>query len=734
MIEHFPDGARRTPNAPSERMVPLSDRTRHVVIVATDQPLWLALVNALAPERGGSRIERFASLPDALERIRDGAIDALLIDLAETDDDAIASLAKLSAEIPRLAIIALTAEVDDEGLDRARRLGACEVLPTDLLGAGSAARRLLSRAIDQRRQAVDLARLREQVALWEQGCADGLWEWDIASQALTLSPRLLGMLGRPENGPLTGPTAWTAVVADVDQGTFDRELQRHLRGESAFFELQHRFAGMDGEQRWALTRGVVARDSEGRPRRMAGSLTDITDRKNVEANLIHDAFHDTMTGLPNRNLFLSRLSREIDRLRQFPDMQFAVMSLDCDQFKLVNEGMSRNHGDRLLVELSRRLAACIRPGDMLARVGGDAFAILLAGVRGVGDSFRVAHRIHAEMQAPIVVDGRKLFFSFSVGIRTSTSGQVAAEDFLRDAETAMYRAKASGKGQLVVFDRAMHAAATARLQLETELHQALVHDQFEVHFQPIYSLISGRILGCEALVRWNRPGRGLLLPGSFIPVAEETGLIVPIGRYVLEKACRTAARWTRDPLPWVSVNISSRELTDETVNFIDRLYHEVKRENPSFALHLEITESVLLDDSGQTLALLHRLNEMGVRLAIDDFGTGYSSLSYLRQLPVEFLKIDGSFVRGIAPGHYNTEIVRTILQLGRNLGLEVVAEGLETPDQLEQLHALGCEYAQGHLFSMAVDSDAMEALLATDTCWSLAGPDRLEDLDDSADF
>ena len=430
----------------------------------------------------------------------------------------------------------------------------------------------------------------------------------------------------------------------------------------------------------------------------------------------HAAFHDSLTGLPNRGLFTQLLQAEIESSKQKSDYMFAVLFLDLDRFKNINDSLGHTHGDLLLVAFAERLERALRPVDTLARFGGDEFAILLSGMSDTTDAVRVAQRIQNELSQPFVLDKNSAFATSSIGIALSSTGYDKPEDILRDADTAMYRAKENGKARYEVFDHGMHARAVSRLQLESDLRQAVEQKEFCVYYQPIVSLATGRLAGFEALVRWNHPRRGLVSPADFIPAAEETGLIVPIGEWVLTEACNRIREW-QIASPGhrslsLSVNLSARQVAQS--DLLERIKEalETSKLNPH-CLKLEITESVVMENAEAATLMFKQLRSLGVQLSIDDFGTGYSSLSYLHRFPLNYLKIDRSFVTRLTTDNDNA-IVRTISTLARNLGMEVIAEGIETEEQYQQLRMLGCEYGQGFLFSPPVDNEGVLQLLAKD--------------------
>jgi len=430
----------------------------------------------------------------------------------------------------------------------------------------------------------------------------------------------------------------------------------------------------------------------------------------------HAAFHDSLTGLPNRAMFTELLKAEIESSKRLNDHMFAVLFLDLDRFKNINDSLGHTYGDLLLVAFAERLEKALRPVDTLARFGGDEFAILLSGMTDATDTVRVAQRIQDELSQPFVLDKNSAFATASIGIALSSSGYDRPEDILRDADTAMYRAKENGKARYELFDHGMHARAVSRLQLESDLRQAVEQKEFTVYYQPIVNLQTGRLSGFEALVRWNHPRRGLVSPVDFIPVAEETGLIVPIGQWVLNEACKHIRQCqiyspSHRSLS-LSVNLSARQVAQPDLLEQIKQALETSKLNPH-CLKLEITESVVMENAEAAALMFKQLRSLGVQLSIDDFGTGYSSLSYLHRFPLNYLKIDRSFVMRLTTDNDNA-IVRTISTLARNLGMEVIAEGIETEEQYQQLKMLGCEYGQGYLFSRPVDSNGVRRLLTQD--------------------
>lgn len=446
-----------------------------------------------------------------------------------------------------------------------------------------------------------------------------------------------------------------------------------------------------------------------------GIIRDITDRKEMEEELRNKAFHDALTSLPNRSLLISRLERAIKLSKARNDYLFAVLFLDLDRFKVINDSLGHTVGDRLLIAIARRIERCLRPGDTVARLGGDELAILLEDVGDLMFARRVSERIHKELELPFTVDGHEIFNTVSIGIALSSIGYDKPEDVLRDAGIAMYRAKALGKSRHEIFDKTMHNRAVALQQLETDLRRAVGQKEFVLFYQPIVSLSSSRIIGFEALIRWNHPEQGLIPPDDFIPLAEETRLILPIGNFVLHEACRQMHEWHMQfpelrPLE-ISVNLSSKQFLQP--NFVDKVKQILGATSlGATSLRLEITESLLMDDAEEVNAMLTELRRIDVQLDIDDFGTGYSSLSYLHRFPFNALKIDRSFTSRIGDQGGKLELIRMIVALAHNFRMEVIVEGIERKEQLGQLKLLDCEYGQGYLFSKPVDCKRATALIA----------------------
>ncbi len=535
---------------------------------------------------------------------------------------------------------------------------------------------------------------------------DGRW--------LQVNRALQKLIGYDEDEMLAA--ALETVVHPEELDVVRLHIAQLLKGDVPTCQLEMRYYHKRGHAVWGATSISLLSDAQAGAGHLIFQIQDITDRKRAEEQLIHSALHDHLTGLPNRALFIDHLKLAIERAKRRPEHQFAVLFLDLDRFKVINDSLGHTIGDHLLVGIARRLEAALRPGDTVARLGGDEFTILLEDVRDLDEALQVAERLQSDLAKPFNFDGHEVFTTVSSGLAQSAGRYERPEDMLRDADTAMYCAKAQGKARCAVFDQSMHSLVVETMQLETDLRRAVERQEFVVYYQPIVALDGLRISGFEALVRWQHPERGLLLPDKFIALAEEMGLIADIGRQVLETACQQLRRWQdayacAETLT-VSVNLSSKQFLHP--DLVEQVIATMSAADlaPEY-LCLEVTETLMMENIDRASEMLRRLRTYGVRLSLDDFGTGYSSLSYLHNFPFNVLKVDRSFIARMSGHDENTEIVRTILMLAQNLKMDVVAEGVETEAQLSALRQLGCEYAQGYLFSRPLPAATIEQLLAT---------------------
>ncbi len=550
-------------------------------------------------------------------------------------------------------------------------------------------------------------------AVWA-GARDGLFDWDLSLGKIRFSPRWKELVGCADDEVGTGPEEWFRRVHPSDLQVLKKTLDEHMEGRKSF-EQEFRMLHSDGTWRRVACRGELDRMSG----LFGGSMCDVTKDKSSEDRLLHEVFHDPLTGLANRALFLDRLAMSLSRARR-GGQAVAVLYLDLDRFRTVNDSLGPEAGDRLLVEVTRRVGKLLRPGDTLARLGGDKFGFLLENVHVPRDAIRFAELLGSELAPPVLLQGHEIFVSGSTGIALSADGAQKAESLLQNAISAMHRAKEDGATRHELFDPDMSRRAKERMKLEGDLRNALDRGEFTLHYQPIISFGTGSLSSFEALLRWNHPERGFVRPDIFIPIAEENGLILPLGSWVLEQACAQMASW-QDRFPEaagisMAVNISGRQfeesgLVKDVTNTLNRTGLD------SSALKLEMTESVIMARTAENKARLQQLRKLGVKLMIDDFGTGYSSLANLHTFPLDTLKIDRSFVSRMEYEDEKAEIVRTILTLAKKLGMDAVAEGVETVEQLRMLRDLACNYGQGFYFSNAVDGDSAAAWLAKSPRW-----------------
>jgi len=647
-------------------------------------------------------ISNFEEARDAISREEH---DVILIDYRLGDHDGLELLRHARFNGVTAPLILLTGQGDGDIDLAAMRAGAADYLVKGEIDA-SLLERSIRYALEQSRTLQALRESEERYALSARGANDGLWVWDLRSGDVYYSPRWKSMLGYREEEIGESVDEWLSRVHPEDADLLGAALERHLHGDTPHLEHEHRMRTRDGHYRWMLSRGLAVRDATGSATRIAGSQTDITERKLAVERLIHDAFHDGLTQLPNRALFMDRLQRAMEMQRRMSEAKFAVLFLDLDRFKVVNDSLGHVFGDDLLIAVANRLSRMLRSSDTIARLGGDEFAMLIQGIADEADAVRAAKRVADALTEPFHIGTHEIFTSVSIGIALSTSGYDRPQDVLRDSDIAMYRAKARGKARHELFDTAMHERAVTLLGFETDLRRAVERRELRICYQPIISLSTGRLAGFEALVRWQRGDR-LVGADEIIPVAEETGLIVPIGEWVLRESLRQLVAWPAQLD--MHVNISPKQLLQP--NMVDRVAAALAHaQAPAPRLHLEVTESVLIDNAEAASSLLRDLRSIDVGLSLDDFGTGYSSLSSLRQFPFDMLKIDRSFLLDV-DAHRSDEIVRTVSALARTLGMQVTVEGLESADQVDRMRALGVDYAQGFHFAPPLDAEEATRLV-----------------------
>lgn len=560
----------------------------------------------------------------------------------------------------------------------------------------------------EKQEALRQSEERHQLAL--QGAADVLWDWDLRASRLFLSPRwrdVLG-LGAPPSG---SPSEWLDRVHPEDAAPLRAALAAHFEGRTPLLEHEHRIRHADGEWRWLSVRGAARRDKDGAAVRVAGLMSDVTRQRLLVERMAHDARHDGLTGLPNRTLFLDLLRHSFYRTRRHGDYRFAVLFIDIDRFKMVNDAFGHEAGDQLLQQIGRRLTSCLREGDTLARHGGDEFTMWLDDVRGAADAVRVADRVHDVMRDPFEILGQRMNSSASIGVAVGSSSYKQAEDVLRDADVAMYRAKALGKSRTAVF-HSSEAPQPSAPNLETDLRTALLRNEFSIHYMPIVDVQTGRVKGLEALARWQHPRLGLVPPAKFLAMATETGLIVGIDQWVLQTASRQLHDWRRElsnaARLSISVNFSQKLLEQRDLGSqIDRILKDAHLAPAD--LNLDINESSMCNGDAPARGMLSELHRRGLGLHMDDFGTGKSWLKHLHSSEVDSIKIDRSFLAGGAGA--DRQILGRLVSIARDLGKQVIAEGVETAEQLRLVREVGCNSAQGFYFTPPLDVLKARALL-----------------------
>ena len=676
-----------------------------ILFVDDDEEDWLIIGGMLANQRRARfAVEYCSTYDDALMAIAEQRHDVYLVDYQLGKRTGLELIREGFASRPPAPVIVVTGQATYDIDLEASALGVTGfVVKQDLNPVG------LERSI---RHALSFQRA-ERYALAVHGANDGIWDWDLATDRIYFSTRWGEILGDWQDAPDGSPSAWFDRVNADDLPQLRSAIATYLDGRAPHLECEHRLRHADGSWRWVKARGLAIRGPGGEPIRMAGSLSDITERRVAQARLQHDALHDALTGLPNRSLFVDRLKHSLQRSTRDPGSSCASLFLDIDRFKFVNDSLSHAVGDTLLIAFAERITAAVRPGDTVARLGGDEFTVLLEDVADRAEATHVAERILRSVAEVFEIHGNELSVSASIGISLSAPG-VTADDLIRNADIAMYDAKRRGRARSSVFDHAMHCGVVDRLAREVSLRRAVDGALLRTHFQPIVELVSGRVRGLEALARWPA-GWPLVEPTEFIAIAEDTGVIGALGRHVTDTALEALAVWRREGVVsddvCMSVNLSGRQLDDP--DLAEQVRRALSAVNlPARVLKLEITESTLIQEVERTQQLFSEVCGTGVGLHLDDFGTGYSSLTALHDFPVDTLKLDRSFVATIsARDDSDDTIVRSAIALAHSLDLSVIAEGIERPDQLERLRSLGCEYGQGYLFSPALSAEAMGAWL-----------------------
>ena len=643
-------------------------------------------------------------LEEAIRRLQAGGFDCVLLDLSLPDGSGLQAVRSVIAAAPKVPVVVLTGLDDSDVATAAMRQGA-----QDYLVKGEFDARLLERAlryaIQRMRTTLALRASEERFALAVRSTAEGIFDWDMVADRIYLSPRWFEMCGLEYRGFLEEPDRWLSLVHPDDRGRLRAQIDEHRRGGGAQDQSEYRLLHRDGQYRWMLSRWLVVRGADGGATRLVGSQADITERR----------VQDPVTALPNAVLIRERLDRALTRARyEGGSYHFAVAMVGIDRMKLINDGLGHIAGDEVLARCGRRLQQSLRPRDFVGRFGGDEFVVHLEDVARAEVATRAARRLQERLAAPMGVGGREVYPTVSVGIVMCDPGYASADQVLRDASAALHRASAIGPGQVQIFDPAMHQRAVDQLSLEADLRHAVQREQLRLHYQPVLELASGRACGVEALLRWQHPDRGLLAPADFIGLAEETGLIAPIGDWVLWHACRQLHEWrgrdARLASLVLSVNVSPRQLLDWDLSAAVAAAlagHDVSPEQ----LQLELGERALLASGEAPVERIRALRAERIRIALDDFGSGTSSLGLLRREALDTLKMDRSMIAGIGEDGRDRELARAVVALARSLDLSVVAEGVEREDERAALAEIGCPEAQGFLFAPPAAADETLAAL-----------------------
>lgn len=690
---------------PQTKVCDAAGASKGVVLVADDELVTRKLLTHQL-EKAGYTVITAENGHEALKLTLAQKPDLVLMDISMPMMDGFTSLRMMrqlydSTDLP---IIMMTSSSKEEQV-----VGCFDAGASDYLAKPIQYSSLIARIEAQFKLMRALSALREseqRYALASQGTRDGIWDWNLETGEIYLSPRWMAMVGIDDPDWVARGTSWLELVFHEDRERVRADLESHLCGESNHFETELRMPDQSGGFRWMLCRGLAVRDDNGVPVRIAGSLTDITEGKVADA----------LTRLPNRTLFHDRVGRCVEQFKRNGSRRFAVLYIDVNDFKLVNDSMGHDVGDEFLIQISARLESALRQSDaVLARLGGDEFGILIEGVSRIDEALEVAERIQNRIKAPFVVSDREILGRISIGVVVVSTMNASVDKVIRQADTAMYYAKQFSETGISAFEDRMQQESAAKLEIASELKDAIRRDELYLCYQPIIDASTMQTAGFEALLRWEHPVHGNISPSDFIPIAESNGMIVEIGDWVLKQACKQAAVWKEKSNKdiQVSVNVSIRQFSGQ--DFVDQVRTALKESGIAASqLKLEVTESLLMQKPDEMIELLKQLEKMDVTTSIDDFGTGYSSLSYLHQMPLRILKIDRSFVANLSDSKKHQAIVRSIIGLARNLELKVIAEGIETPSQAAYLQGLQCEYFQGFLYSEPVGAELTYPMLDFD--------------------
>lgn len=670
------------------------------------------------------KIEHITGMEEGIEALRTTDRAVGLLDCEAMEESCWALLEIARACQIQTPIVIVTHRDDRVTTEQWLEAGASDVLGLSYLSP-PLFERVVFHGLEKYDHELQVKKLQDQIKLAGRCARDGLWIWDPRSSEMYLSSRWKEMLGLPAEDSISGMDTWLSCIHPDDRERVQASLYQFMTSKESFWEIEFRAIHKSGSTHWLVNMGLGYRDDNNRITSLVGWFVDLKDRT---------ASHDALTSLPNRNLFLDQLHSALDRAKRQNDYHFAVIYIDLDHFKVVNDSLGHAAGDALLMQVATRLRASIRSLDSVARIspdetttytpiplsqknvvarfGGDEFAVLLDDIQTPREAAVVAERMQELLQTPFELNGQEIFSSASIGVAHSQKLYANAEEMLRDADIAMYRSKEQGKACYTLFDSGMHAEVKDRLELETDLRKALERDEIMLYYQPIVTLPNERIIGFEALLRWNHPERGWISPGLFVPVAEETGLIVKLGTWVLEKAAEQLHYWhtTIDPELYMSVNVSTKQLIQPHFAQNVEAVLLLKGVNPD-RIRIEVTESSIMNNQKLAMQALEQIRQTGAKVQIDDFGTGYSSLSRLHLMPLDALKIDRSFVMQMDANRTQEGIVGAIVALAHTLGLDLVAEGIEESFQGQYLRQLGCQYGQGYFYGRPMPPKDVPPLL-----------------------
>lgn len=643
--------------------------------------------------------------------------DIVLSDYRLPGFHADAALALLQTSGHDIPFIVVSGAIGEETAVELMRAGAHDYLmKNNLARLGGAVAREIKEARDRQEHRLASAALRESEERWKfalEGAGDGVWDWNVPARRVLFSRRWKEMLGYAENEIGCAISEWESRVHPDDLARVQANLKDYFDGKANVYASEHRMLCKDGSWKWVLDRGMlVSRTTDGQPLRMIGTHADITAQKKSEELIWLQANFDALTELPNRRMLLDRLAQELKKCHR-AETSLALLFLDLDDFKDVNDTLGHDMGDLLLKQTALRIRACVRETDTVARLGGDEFTVILGELEDLSSVERVAQNILGKLAEPFILGEETAYISATIGITLYPEDATEIDELFKNADQAMYATKTLGRNHYGYFTPSMQQTALLRKRLTSDLRSALANQQFRVFYQPIVELHSGNVHKAEALIRWQHPTHGLVSPAAFIPIAEETGMISSIGDWIFRTAAGQAGRWrtAHQPNFQISINVSPIQFKDEPASLVNWFEHMAKLDLSGHSIVVEITEGLLMDTSDAVTDKLLAFRDAGMQVALDDFGTGYSSLSYIKKFDIDYLKIDQSFVRNLAPESSDMALCEAIIVMAHKLGLKVIAEGVETSQQRDLLLEAGCDYAQGYLFSRPIPAEEFEALV-----------------------